>query len=171
MGRRDTVTDTGGELEIYRRRAMNTTVIDKRPATTSNPIPDGLEWLFQGRRHPTNMEDLPHSPASDIPSNLLKTWESLWLQVDLPGIDIETLQVVAVGRQVRLSGKRRLPRIEGATTVWNEIPPREFSEVYTLPEEVDGGKAEAHYQHGILTVRMPKLSYLRSKAVPIDVVD
>jgi HSP20 family protein len=91
--------------------------------------------------------------------------------VSLPGIDVDSLRLEVVARQVRLHGKRHLPSIEGASTIWREIPTGEFSQVYALPEEVDGDKAEAHYQHGILTIKMPKVGYLRPKAVPIEVVD
>jgi HSP20 family protein len=117
------------------------------------------------------LTDPRHPAAGDIPSNLLESWESLWLQVSLPGIEVDSLQIEAVARQLRLRGKRRLPAIEGASTVWHETPAGDFSQVYALPEEVDGDKAEAHYHHGILTVRIPKVAYLRPKAVPVEVVD
>jgi HSP20 family protein len=150
---------------------MNATVLDPRPPITDSPIPDSLAWLFQGQRTPTILDEPAHPAVGDIPSNLLETWESLWLQVFLPGIEVESLQVEALARRVRLHGKRRLPSIESASTVRREIPTGTFSQVYTLPEEVDGNKAEAHYQRGILTIRLPKVACLRPKAVPVEVVD
>jgi HSP20 family molecular chaperone IbpA len=47
-------------------------------------------------------------------------------------------------------------------------PPREFSDVLTLPAEVDGEKAEASYVNGILTITLPKAANALPKAIKVS---
>jgi HSP20 family protein len=85
-------------------------------------------------------------------------------------VDVTTLQIKTVARQVMVSGKRHLHAIESASTVWHNIPNTQFSQELTLSGEIDGDKAEAHYDRGILTIRMSKVAHLRPKSFPVLVV-
>ena len=42
------------------------------------------------------------------------------------------------------------------------------SESFQLPADGDGDKAEAHYERGILTVRLPKVDYLKPKSIKVQ---
>jgi HSP20 family protein len=104
-------------------------------------------------------------------SNLVETWGTYFLQIALPGIDTSKLEVEIVARQVRVRGRNHVAAIEGGTDVWREIPSGSFEEIFRMPAEVDGDGAEAHYSHGILTVQMPKVAYLKPKSLKVHVSD
>jgi HSP20 family protein len=124
-------------------------------------LPDIVDQLFR--------EGL-HGPAPEprVRSNLLETWESYWLQIALPTADVDTLRVQVVARKVMVGGKFRPPIIETATFLRHELPAGEFAEVFELPGGVDGDRSEARYSDGILTLRLPKLSYLKPKDVRVS---
>lgn len=105
------------------------------------------------------------------PSNLTETWSSCSLQVALPGIDPDALEIEIVARTVTVRGRYHVPAPDDGTDVWRDIPSGRFEETYRLPLEVDGDRAEAQYAHGILTIRMPKVAHLKPAALKVQVVD
>lgn len=106
----------------------------------------------------------------DIPSNLVETWACYYLQVALPGADPASLDVETVARHVMVRGRRDIPDMEVASNIWREIPEGTFSHVFDVPGEVDGDKAKAQYERGILTIELPKVAFLRPSSIPVEVV-
>ncbi|HCF99050.1 MAG TPA: hypothetical protein DEV93_00735 [Chloroflexi bacterium] len=104
-------------------------------------------------------------------SNLIETWGSYFLQITLPGVDPGHLEIEIVGRQAIVKGRFQVATIESGTDLWREIPSGSFEEIFRMPAEVDGDNAEAHYGHGILTIRMPKVAYLKPRFLKVQVAD
>jgi HSP20 family protein len=123
------------------------------------------------------IEREPHHLSLDgpiheaIPSNLIETWGHYYLQLAIPGADLSDVEIEIVARSVTVSGAYRLPVIESGHIVWRQIPNGTFRYSFDLPGPVDGDGAHATFERGVLTVRMPKLAYLRPSRVPIDVIE
>lgn len=100
---------------------------------------------------------------SDIKSNLAETWESYWLQMALPALEATSLHVEVRGARVLVAGAYRSLGIETATFLRHQTPCGEFYQVFEIPGEVDGDRAETHFQNGVLTLRLPKVSYLKPR--------
>jgi HSP20 family protein len=105
-----------------------------------------------------------------IPSNLIETWGHFHLQLALPGVDLSDVEIEIVARTVTVTGAYRLPVVESGDTVWRKVPNGTFRYSFELPAPVDGDGAGATFDRGILTIRMPKVAYLRPSRVPIDVI-
>jgi HSP20 family protein len=139
---------------------MNTAQMPPSPEFNLERVPELVEQLFRERAGaPT--------PTPSVKSNLLETWQSFWLQIAAPGVETGSLQVQAIGRRVHLVARYTPHVIETATYLRQELPMGELNETFELPEEVDGQRAEAHYDGGILTIRLPKLSYLAPTTIPV----
>jgi HSP20 family protein len=102
-----------------------------------------------------------------IPANLAETNDAYIVQVALPGIDPEKLEINVTGRELRVKGTYHVPQPENATYIWQGLQSGEFTESFTLPAEVQGDKAEANYHDGILTVTLPKHEHARVKSIPV----
>lgn len=139
---------------------MNTAQMPPSPNHDLDSIPEFVEGLFRQGSVP-----VAHAPL--LKSNLLETWQSFWLQIAVPGIDVETLRVQAIGRRVYLAGRFKAQVIDTATYVRQELPIGEMTEVFELPDDVDGQRAEAHVDGGVLTVRLPKLSHVQAATIPV----
>jgi HSP20 family protein len=100
-------------------------------------------------------------------SNLLETEKAYIVQLVLPGVDFNKVDVQVVGRQLTVKVVCEIPMVENATYLWNGLTSYEFSEVFTLPFEVVGEKAEATYNLGILTITLPKLEYAIPKPIKV----
>lgn len=130
---------------------------------------------FDDFRTPNTIDQLlrdgfePLPATATIPSNLIETWGTYWLQLSLPGIDPRSLEIQVVARQVSIHGTYHTPIIDDGSFVWKDIHTGPMSETFTMPAEVDGDHAEAHFEHGILTVRLPKVAYLKPKSVVVHV--
>ena len=87
------------------------------------------------------------------------------MQVVLPGVQLETLQITAHRNVLSLQGTAGVAAPEGAQGVWVGLGAGEFSEQVTLPSEVDADAASANYQNGILTLTLPKAEKAKVKTI------
>jgi HSP20 family protein len=77
---------------------------------------------------------------------------TLHVVVELPGVDPESVEVVAAGRALVVAGRRERPRIEGARYLKIEIEYGAFERRIELGEEIDTGAASARFDRGLLKV-------------------
>ena len=107
--------------------------------------------------------------GSMLPANLLETTDSYVVQVALPGITLDALDIQVMGREVTIKGKVEVPAPENGTWIWQGIPGGEFAETFTLPIEVEGDSASATYENGILWLTLPKVEHARPKNIKVNV--
>ena len=94
----------------------------------------------------------------------------LTVVVELPGVDIESVQIVATGRTVAVAGERRRPRSEGRVYQQMEIEYGPFEREIVLALDVDTAAAHASYARGLLTIVLPLARRPpRGVRVPIEV--
>jgi HSP20 family protein len=106
-----------------------------------------------------------------IASNLIETWSQYHLQLALPAVDLSDVEIDVLARVVTVAGSCRLPIVESGEMVWRQIANGSFRCSFDLPGPVDGDRATASFERGILTVHLPKLSYLQPSRVPIDLTE
>jgi len=79
---------------------------------------------------------------------------TLTVQIELPGVDPDDVQLVASPQALLIAGERRRPKDCGHYQQL-EIDYGPFQRQITLAEDVDPEGANATYERGILTVRLP----------------
>ncbi|MFL5952391.1 MAG: Hsp20/alpha crystallin family protein [Gaiellaceae bacterium] len=79
---------------------------------------------------------------------------TLTVQIELPGVDPDDVQLVASPQALLIAGERRRPKDCGHYQQL-EIDYGPFQRQITLSEDVDPEDANATYERGILTVRLP----------------
>jgi HSP20 family protein len=72
---------------------------------------------------------------------------ALTVVVELPGVDPQSVRVVA--------GERQRPRVPGRVYQQMEIEYGPFQRQVHLAEDVDPERAAARFEHGVLTVELP----------------
>lgn len=90
--------------------------------------------------------------------NTRETDEKYHLEVELPGVKKEDVNINIDGNVLSISGERNV-REEVKDEDYHKIESRYglFSRSFTLPEKVDTGKIEAGFENGILEIGIPKL--------------
>jgi HSP20 family protein len=102
------------------------------------------------------------------PTNVVEETDAMVVECELPGADGESLELTVAGDVLTLKGTRpALEPAEGTTVHIHERGYGTFSRAITLPAPIDGEKVEAHYEHGILSVRLPKAPEAKPKQVPV----
>ena len=93
---------------------------------------------------------------------------SYQVEADLPGIDVERLEINILGRQLSLSAEMAGSEI-GEDVIWHrrERKSERFSKSFMLPEEIDPEKVEAEYKHGVLSIALPKAASVLPKKIAV----
>jgi HSP20 family protein len=90
--------------------------------------------------------------------------------VELPGVDAESVQIVATGRNLVVAGERRRPNAAGRVYQQMEIDYGPFQREVALADDVDSAAAHASYSGGLLTIVLPVATQPpRGVKVPIEV--
>jgi HSP20 family protein len=79
---------------------------------------------------------------------------ALTVQIELPGVEPEDVQLIASPQALLIAGERRRPK-EGGHYQQMEIDYGPFQRQITLAEDIDPEQATATYERGMLTVRLP----------------
>ena len=75
--------------------------------------------------------------------------------VELPGIDPESVQIVATPQALLVAGERRRPRAEGRLYQQMELDYGPFRRELLLSADVDPEQGRASYERGLLTIVLP----------------
>lgn len=113
---------------------------------------------------------VPSNGKGHLPTNLIESWSSYFLQLMVPAIDVDSLRIQVVARHLTVSGKYSIPVIESGSFVRRQLPTGSFAETFELPEEINADKTVARYDRGVLTIELPKVAYLRPATVAVEVV-
>jgi HSP20 family protein len=79
---------------------------------------------------------------------------TLTIQIELPGVDPDDVQLVASPQALLIAGERRRPNDRGHYQQM-EIDYGPFQRQITLADNIDPDDASATFERGILTVRLP----------------
>ncbi|MGZ5307636.1 MAG: Hsp20/alpha crystallin family protein [Solirubrobacterales bacterium] len=90
------------------------------------------------------------------------------IEAELPGIDLEAVNLEIGGRTLVISGERPVRDVEGRTYQQVELPSGRFRRVVELNADVDAESASATYQDGVLRVEMPLRVRDEARRVPIE---
>src|ERR1043165_530719 len=100
--------------------------------------------------------------------NLWEEDEALWLEAELPGLELKDLEIFVTGHnQLTLKGERKPPVFEKGTPHRQERGFGQFTRTLTLPFAVDENNVEAHFENGVLRVRLPKHEAAKPRKIAI----
>lgn len=110
------------------------------------------------------------SVARGFPAvNVWEDTENLFAEAELPGIKPEDVEVLVVGRELTIKGKRPAPDVPESAYHRRERGTGDFSRVVELPAEVDADNVQARMTNGVLTITLPKVAAARPKKVQVKV--
>ncbi len=94
--------------------------------------------------------------------------DDLVVQSTVAGVKEEDLDINITTESVTISGEReKTQEIQDKDFFYQECFWGRFSRSIILPYEVDPELSHAHLKHGVLTVRMPRLSRAKAKKLKV----
>src|SRR5919201_5479493 len=122
------------------------------------PLSEAVDRLFRDAfTRPRMFGDVfPTTSHFGLSSNLYETGDAYIMQVPLPGVKVDELEITAHQNVLTLRGKTEVTVPEGGQSIWVGMGGGEFREEVTLPGDVNADQASAEYHDGILTLTLPK---------------
>lgn len=116
-----------------------------------------------------DMVGIKNPPRPEFPAvDLTETNDALHLVADLPGVDIELLDLNVAGQTLRLRGTvGPSPVGQGGTLHRCERHAGSFERMLALPCSVDADLAHAELRSGVLHVRLPKVPAEVGRKIPV----
>jgi HSP20 family protein len=143
---------------------------------TRNLPASPFDTLWDMRREMDRMLDgvarlgVGDSAAWVLPTEVRETSEELRFDIELPGLRPEDIELTVENNVLTVAGEKKLERDEekdeGEYRLFERRYGR-FSRSFTIPQIVDANAINAKYDHGVLTVRLPKHEASRPRRIEI----
>jgi HSP20 family protein len=105
------------------------------------------------------------APTADV----CETPEGLEVKLDLPGHDPSALQVQLEAQKLTVNSERKQPAQKDARYLRAERMYGSFTRTFVLPRTVDTQRAEAKFEHGVLTIKLPLREEARPRTIDVKV--
>ena len=151
---------------IQRNRSEQSGGLANRQQEGAVPLSQVMQRLFQDSVLLPSVFDGFGGAAGAAGTNVWETGDGYTIQVAMPGMQADSIQATVEQDVLTVRGESALQVPEQARPIWQTFGGEAAYRVQ-LPGEVESGQAEASYEQGILTVRLPKAA--RAQARPIKV--
>ncbi|MCP2013139.1 HSP20 family protein [Deinococcus sp. HSC-46F16] len=101
------------------------------------------------------------------PIDIHEDEQGLELTLDLPGVQPGDIQIEAENNTLTVQGQRKYARNEGRTAHRVERAYGTFVRTFSVPAKYDLTKVEASFDHGTLTVRVPRSEAAQKRSIQI----
>jgi HSP20 family protein len=129
---------------------------------------DGMDRLFEDRWDSPGSW-LTWSPGTNyLPLDIYETSDEIVVRAVVPGVAPEGIDIQFQGGVLTLRAKGEEAAIpEGANWLVHEVMPGEYIRQVTLPRSIDADKAETMFEHGVLTLVLPKTADAKPKQIKV----
>lgn len=100
-------------------------------------------------------------------SSVLEDNDGYTLQVEMPGVNKEGLEISVENNELAILGRRSLPTIEGAL-IHRESRPNNFRRTFELDPSIDAGKISARVEQGVVTLILPKAEQVKPRKITVS---
>lgn len=135
------------------------------PTTTFEDVRREMDRVMSSFTRPS----FGRAPGSRCypPVNVWEDGESYFVEAEVPGVDLNDIELQVVGNEVTIKGKRDAPSDETAAFHRRERGSGCFGRAVTLPTDVNTEKVEAVLKSGVLTITLPKADVARAKKITV----
>jgi HSP20 family protein len=103
-------------------------------------------------------------------AELSQDQEAVYLKLEVPGIDLNDLDVQVTEKTVSFSGERKSRvQAEDQDATRSEFSYGKFQRVIPLPARVDNTQVKAEYKDGIVHLTLPKAEAEKNKVVKVAI--
>ncbi len=132
-----------------------------------DPWSEGFPWrdVMEQVLGPTSRPG-PMVAGIGVPVDVAEVEDAYILYAVIPGIEPQALDLQVEDDRIVLRGEVREPVLEGQW-VSRERRFGRFQRTIVVPGPIDPEQAEAHYEHGVLVIRLPKARGMRARRIPV----
>lgn len=131
------------------------------------PLSQAINRLFQDSFWMPSFFDGLGPLAAGTGTNLWQTGDSYIVQIAMPGMKPDSIACTVDQQVLTVKAEPSLQVPEGAKAIWQSFGGQTEYRVQ-LPAEVESDSAEATYDAGILTIKLPKAAHARTHAIKVQ---
>ena len=139
------------------------------PMTDFVSLREAMDRLFEDSFiRPTTWTGLAAGQIA-VPVDLWETNDAYHLRADLPGITPEAIDINVTADTVAFSGETKA-MTDVASDGWLRQERRvgKFQRSFTLPVQIDPNKVQAHFEHGVLDLVLPKADQVKPRTIKVN---
>ena len=140
------------------------------PAHETVSLRDAMNFLFQESFvQPTGSRSEGGAATSTLPLDITEGENDYVVTASLPGIKPEDVQTTVLGDTVTIKGESKAcAEQKGQNWLVRERRSGSFQRSVTLGMPINADKASAHFEHGVLTLTLPKSEQARPKQIKLN---
>lgn len=143
------------------------------PFSDMRQMQDTMDRLW--RRVGTAARDNSESPEIEawaVPLDVTKNGDNTVIRASMPGVSPDDIQVSIEDSVLTIKGQTaKDQQDEGETYLMRERRTGSFHRALRLPDSVDPDKVQPSYEHGVLTITVPKAEEKRARQLTVQVGD
>ncbi len=106
--------------------------------------------------------------VSRLPLDVRSTPDALLVEAELPGVKPEDVEITVENGTLTIRAEDRTERTDGqGDWLVREISRGTLMRTVTLPTGLEADKAEATFEHGVLSMRIPKAEQVKPRQIQI----
>jgi HSP20 family protein len=102
------------------------------------------------------------APAATV----LENAEGYTLEVEMPGVNKETLEMWVENNELTILGRRSMPAVDG-TLLHRESRAENFRRTFELDPSIDSEKISAKFEQGVVKLTLPKTEQVKPRKIPV----
>lgn len=103
------------------------------------------------------------APAASV----VEDGDGYLLQVEMPGVNKEGLEISSEDNELIITGRRSLPTVQG-TLLHCELRQENFRRKFQLDPSIDVNKINARIEQGLLEVTLPKAEHVKPRIITVS---
>jgi len=133
-------------------------------------IQEEIDGLFEWPAILPRMYYTTSAQSKYPPMNLREDGNNLFLDVKIPGLDIDKIKISIKDNTLSISGEKPSPEAVSPEDYHRrERATGNFIRAVELPMHVEADKVRADYENGIMTITLPKAESAKPKKIEVNV--
>jgi HSP20 family protein len=100
-------------------------------------------------------------------ASVVEAEESYTLEVEMPGVTKEGLEILVENNELTIVGRRSRPSMEG-TLIHRESRPENYRRTFELDPSIDANKISAKIDQGVVTLTLPKAEHVKPRKIAVS---
>lgn len=149
---------------------MTLTMTGFRPLRDFMTLRDAMDRFFDDSFLSSGrLFNLTGAGGGYLPLDVYETPDEIVVRAHVPGVTPENLEINYQQGVLTLHAKSTAPEVQESWRWYvNEISAGEVVRQISLPRHIDVDRASASFEHGVLTLQLPKTAEAKPKQIPIS---
>ena len=130
---------------------------------------NAMNYLFQDSLVPPTGALSERGAAFTLPLDITEAENDFVVTASLPGIKPEDVQTTILGDTLAIRGESKVEEEDGHNWLLRERRFGSFQRSVSLGTPINADKASAQFEHGVLTLTLPKSEQARPKQIKLNV--